>query len=370
MSDPVFKVRYTATDDGFGAQAQRAKTAMESVGQASATIVSNLTGGIIGGSVVGVITTILDKTLGAIRETADLIDKARGVGLTPSEAGGLKAKASFTGLDANAALSGFDSAAVAQARALDGDPTYVDAYKRLGIGLEELAATKSKEIFFRAADALKGRTITPELQSGANAVFGASASALIPFMVKSGSGAFKADRFESSMIGQLAAWGLGWAFNPISTILNGGNRSKADIDPVSSFGYENEQQARRMAVGNTLREAELARSKLPIEKQLTDLVRQRLEFSRQMESEVNPLEKERLRARLLDTNVSIEAIKSQMATPLGGAPADVPIQRSLTDLYRSGIFTGGANLQLQVQQETLREIKQLVQSSKRIEVEV
>ena len=362
MPDKDFKVRFQAKDDGFSAVSDKVKKGLDDIAKANVDALAHFTGGFLGGTAAQTILNILDRVVGAIRETAALAVTARDLGITTRDAVGTQTRSRFMGLQGGEVISAQGAAQQARAEALAGDPAFIEAFKAFNISMEELAAMQAKDVFDRVADAFKREGYTPATKLGASRILGQYSETLAPFLVKNGSRAFRGDSWESSMIGSMAGAAFGTPFSLLSMYLNGRNRAMADNDPVSTRSEEENEVTRRLATANRQREVDLARSQLPLESQLNELVRERLEMQRDMDFQTSPLDRERLRARILDSTGQIYALRGQIGAAEGPTGAHFGVQRNLSDLYRSGIFAGGRNLELGDQIK--RDVKDIASSVK------
>ena len=362
MADKEFKVKYTAKDEGFSAVSEKVKKSLDDIGKFSGDAVQHFTGGFLGGTAAQTILNILDRVVGAIRETAALAVTARGLGITTREAVGTHTKSRFMGLQGGEALNAQGAAQQARAEALAGDPDYIKSFKAFGISMEELAAMRAKDVFDRVADAFQKEGYTPATKLASGRILGRYSETLAPFLLKNGSRAFRGDSWESTLIGLAAGTVFGHSFNLIDNYIHGRNRKMADYDPTSTRSEEENEATRRLATANRQREVDLARSQLPLESQLNELVRERLEMQRDMDFQTSPLDRERLRARILDSTGQIYALRGQIGAAEGPTGAHFGVQRNLSDLYRSGIFAGGRNLELGDQIK--RDVKDIASSVK------
>lgn len=372
MASPDLEIHLKARDDGFGSAVRRAKAEVSELKGASDSVIASLSGGLIGGGIAGTVLAVVEKIVGLVRETSNLIDKAKSLGLSPSEALGSATASRFAGRSADATIAAMEAAQQAKADVEGGEPRAKLAFENIGLDFGKVAATEFSEIFFRALDQYKGKTITPGLQFAAERIFGPGASAVLPFAVKSGSQTFRGDSFESSPLGYWTGLLLGGTFSKIATIINGGNPQTAALDPVSTFPYERGRQAGNLAEQTRIRQIELARSRLPVEQQLNDIIAERLELQRKIEELADgTLEKEQLRSRVQDLREKENGINSKGISGVRFAEnQSSPIQRTLSDLYRAGIFTGGAPLALDMQRQLLDEARRHTASLSNIEKEI
>ena len=360
MPEKDLKVRVSAKDDGFGATLRQTKADLDSILRLGGSISSTLTGGLLGGGVSGAVMTVIDKMIGLVRETAALVNIAQDLSISQKSARGISNQALYVGASSADIFGGIESSAQARADALAGDPSSVRAFERLGLTLKDIDGLAPDDLFFKIGEQLKGIKLDAERKLATDLILGGSSKQLLPYLIKGTDfRPTKEDSLAGSFLPAIMAGGLLWAK---TFFLSQPNPFKADVDPVSTHSLEREAQTQKLRENNAFRQESIARSQLSMEEQVTDLVRQRLELNRQIEIESSNFKKEQLRGRLLDVEEEALRLRNTIEQARGKEGAkksnNVLESRSLDELYRSGIFTGGRPVDLvETQRQQLEEAR-------------
>lgn len=356
MPDKDFKIRFSAQQDGtFGRAVQETTDGLRSLKGEAASLASSFTGGLVGGGLVGFFTTLIDRIQSAVKETRELKKTADDLNIGVGSARTINALESGTGL-AGVFTGSIQAGRRARADALAGDPEAVKAFERLGISLREIKDLKPDDLFYRVATAFErfdanAPGARERFFSGARIFGGASnAEALIPFF----SGGLLNERRLFGRNGDLFAAALGADPTALS-------RYKKDFEPFSEFGVDSASRAAKLAEQNRYRAAEIARSQLPVEQQINDVLAQRVQIERDLQGAPSELRRQQLIGRLLDADQSLATLRARQ---LGTGTPDIKgagLQRNLDDLSRAGFFTNGSPVALgNIQADQLKELKEIV----------
>jgi len=356
MPDKDFKIRFSAQQDGtFGRAVQETTDGLRSLKGEAASLASSFTGGVIGGGLVGFFTSLIDRIQSAVIETRELKKTADDLNISLGGARSIKALESGTGLS-GVFTGSIQAARRARSDALAGDPETVKAFERLGISLREIKDLKPDDLFYRVASAFeqfdpKSAGARDRFFAGAR-IFGGSANAeaLIPYF---SGGLLNERRFFGSSSRLFADFVGG---NPTTLA-----RYKKDFEPFSEFGIDSASRAAKLAEQNRFRAAEIARSQLPVEQQINDVLAQRAQIERDLASAPSELRRQQLISRLLDADQSLASLRAKQAG--SGAPEikGAAIQRNLDELSRAGFFTNGSPVALgNIQAAQLKELKAIL----------
>lgn len=377
MPDKDFKIRFSAQQDGtFGSTVTKVQRDLAAVGDIAKGVATSLTGGILGGGAVGVILSVIDRISGLIRETASLASKAQDISVDYASAKGIKGRASYIGASPETVFSGIENAGQAVVEFEANRLAFVKAFGELGISLKEVRDLKPQETFYRIADAIQATQYNGRTKLAIQTLLGSAASELTPFAIKSGSRAFKPmEGVEFTMaalaslvpggailkMGSDVALGAAGAVARFKGGVDGtGNPFKGDVKPVSTFEVENAERSAKLAEQNRFRAAEIARSQLPVEQQINDVLAQRVQIERDLASAPSDLRRQQLIGRLLDADQSLATLRARQ---LGTGTPDIKganIQRNLDDLSRAGFFTNGSPVALgNIQADQLKELKEI-----------
>lgn len=356
MPEKDFQIKFSARDDGtYGRVIKQTVDGLSAIKGTAAGMASALTGGLIGGGVIGVFTALLDRIGAARRELKELKRTADDLNVHPDIVSGYRDLEG--GLGAPGRLTGAVKAAtLRRADALAGDPEAIADFEKIGVTLKQIKDLEPDQLFLRIAYAFRSfdpkATGSRERFFAANSALGGNAEFWMPYFMGR---LFESDPYVQAM-GRSGGF-LGKVSDPEYY-----QSYKMELAPFSSYGIDTQRRANKLGEENRNRAIDMARAQLPAEEQLNRLLAERVALEREISAATSPLRREQLVSRLLDLNGNIQGLdQQQRALAAKNLPTGAAYPRSLDELSRSGFFTGGPpSPLLDINRQQLRELQKTV----------
>lgn len=344
----VFEYELRGKDTSFGNTVKNAVKAVGELKSAGAQVLSSFTGGLIGGGIAQSVLSAVSLVRDVIREYYALLDRADKLDIKARVLKQLERTEQTLGIDKGTIGTAIESGRQSRSDALAGSPESNRAFARLGLSPKELEGLTPDQLFAAIGKAFNAAGATRENRFALSQLIGAPGeNALAPYLA----GGMDFNRAKN------APAGTGFMVDRLYAAMNKG-QFKADLEPLSTFGLDNEEKARRLNEAAAEQEARNARALLSTEQKRLAITEQRLKLQRAMESEPDPARKARMRgdvAQLVAESNALSAadIKTGMK----------PISRDMDQMARAGFFRGGAP---DIATDTMR--KQLIEMQRVVEL--
>lgn len=337
----VFEYELRGKDTSFGNTVKNAVKAVGELKSAGAQVLASFTGGLLGGGIAQSVVSAVGLIRDTIRETNDLLDRADKLDVKARVLKQLERTEQTLGLDRGTVAGALESARQARSDFQAGDPAAARAFGRLGLSGSQIEGLTPDQLLLTIGKAFR--------EAGANRENRFALSQIIGSQGENSLAPFFAGGLDLGLA-KNAPQGTGWIVDRLYAAMNKG-RFKAEMEPLSTFGLENEERARRLNEAAAELEARNARALLSTEERRLKITEQRLKLQREMESEIDPVRRAQRRADIAQlvaeaNSLAAADIKSGMK----------PISRDMDQIARAGFFRGGAP---DIATETMR--KQLVQ---------
>ncbi len=334
----VFEYELRGKDTSFGNTVKNAVKAVGELKSAGAQVLSSFTGGLIGGGIAQSVVAAVGLIRDTIREAKELANQADKLDISRRNLKG--AKRIGEALDIGDAIpAGIEAARKARADFMQNETEAVKAFNRLGISLKEIQSLSPDKLFSRVADSFKGVEATRDRRFAAQTILGKEvADALVPYFVggerSEARASFGMDPQMRLNFGNLPGIGReAMAFRDPEVR----KRYRADLEPLSTFGLDNEEKIRRFNDTAAEMRARNSRALLSDEKQLLAITEQRMKLQRAAESERDPLKKAKMDIDIEQLYGEGNAIKAQYIKA-----GMKPISRDMDQMARAGFFRGFA----------------------------
>lgn len=365
------EVTITGKDD-LTEKARAAQKSLNELRRETDAIVSGFTGGLIGGGLASTVLAAANVVRGVLKEAQQLVNEARRLGVDTLDLGRAKLLGLATGEEGIASAS-IVSARQARAEALAGDPTFTKAFRDLGMTIESIQKLNPLELQKAVIEAFRQGPRQRDQREALRDIFGDQAGSSMESLAAGGF--FSGGRLEQTLKG-IASWlsqsPVGLVSLPLIPGKSLGARAadllagfREPMEPLSQFGRGDEERLKMMREINAQRSAEIARSQLSTEEQINKAVEERARIQKLIDSEVNPVARERLIMRQLGVEAEIAALQRQSENDLpAGQAASMAIRRASDPLRSVGfdlsrISSGGPNYPQQLVQLGQKQVQQL-----------
>lgn len=355
----VFEYELRGKDTSFGNTVKNAVKAVGELKSAGAQVLSSFTGGLIGGGIAQSVVAAVGLIRETIREAKELANQADKLDISRRNLKG--AKRIGEALDVGEAIpAGVEAARQARSEFKKSETEAVKAFERLGITLKEIEKLSPDKLFARVADSFKGVEPTDERRFAAQTILGKEvADALVPYFVGGERSRVRANfgmdpqmRLNFNNLPGLGREAMAFRDPEVR------KRYRADLEPLSTFGLDNDEKVRRLNDAAAEMEARNARALLSTEKQRLAITEQRLKVQREMEMEPNLARKAKLRGDIAQLVAESNALSAADITT-----GMKPISRDMDQMARAGFFRGGAP---DIATDTMR--KQLIEMQRVVEL--
>jgi hypothetical protein len=284
VRNAVADIGVKATTGASGA----ASRAIKEIKIATTGFLSGITGGIVGGGLgagiaaagLGAIGQMINvyKEYLRIGNEADKMDVSRTKFVGYMEAGG------FIGGGEVLIPNAINSARQARSDAAAGQPEALEAFRNLGLKLKDIEGLSPDRLFVKIADSFKdGDPTNTARRFAASKVLGREAAdQLVPYFL---GGSDPGRRINFDRIETIS---------PIIGDPEIRKKYRADVEPLSTYGFANEEQARKAQEQNLQRALLIARAQLSTEERTTLAVQERARLLKLIAGEGDPLKKQKL----------------------------------------------------------------------------
>lgn len=304
------------------------------LGNQTKDLVRAFTGGLIGGGVIGVFEFLVSRISNLIAEARDLADKAESLDISRDQVRTFQRQGKALGVEENIILGGVESARQARSDAAAGLPRALSAFAALGLSQSFITNLSPDELFITVLEAFAKRGASQANRFALRQIMGEPAAReLEPFAA--GGFNFRSPILSDELGGHVAR------LTSLARLMGSPPRGiKAELEPFSSFGMENNERARFMAEQNRQNASQIARSTLTAEQQINAALQERVRLQRLINDTADPVRRERLRADLLQLNSQILGLTQRNPGAQGAAAASTATQRPSDALRSLGFDLG------------------------------
>ena len=352
-ADKALRISITGDAAPLAAATKQAVGHLNEVKSAAEALMSGFTGGLVGGGVVAIVQAVTDKIGATIRETKRLIEDADSLATNQASIFQVRNLSEASGgLDITGAIQ---SARLAKAEALAGDPNYTAAFKQIGVSLSEISNLDPVTTFYRLVAAMK--EFDPAAKQ-AKENFAALSLILGGRGIASELTAFAKGGPMGSLFDELRLYGRSGEVLAAVFAQDPSLRAmyKGDFEPPGAFGVGDQIKADRISEENAQREAARKRALLSLEEQLKAVAQERASLEEKIAQTTDVVRRARLSGDIIGLDAEADRVRAQIAVRDAGVkvPALRNVMPDVDQFARMGLFVGGGRgVSLQEQQVAL-----------------
>jgi hypothetical protein len=383
-ADKEYHLRITGDSRDLGEATKRAATNLNAVKQEALGLASALSGGLIGGGVVGVVTTLVGKVTEMIRDARLLAKESERLDISRNSVRGMRNVESALALEPGTLGSATSSVRQQVQEALAGSPEAIKAINDFGLRLESLSRLSPDQQLSAVLSAAGGMgRMNDSQRASLRTLAGPGAADLEGYVGKFNfkdfagysSEAFGALSSFQEMVRGVSAIPSGYrslsrAMGPAgdslfqaAQALDERDRAKREqlkeqYEPLAQFGIGSENRATKLEEELRQRVLALSRQQLSVDERITAAQTERDKILQRAASETNVERRRRLQLRA--TEYESEILQLQGLQPKTSASGATPAAIASDSFTRVGrYFLGAGDPSVNIGRESLQTLRSL-----------